>query len=56
VGTVERRVEIVEARTGEHAVTMEALRQSIDRLDQRVTGLEQRMAGLEVLSASMALH
>jgi tetrahydromethanopterin S-methyltransferase subunit B len=43
VGTVEERVAHVEGRLGEQAVMMEAIRQSVDRVDQRVVALEARM-------------
>jgi hypothetical protein len=43
VGTIEERIASVEARAGEHSVMMEAIRQSIDRLDQRLTAMDSRI-------------
>jgi len=43
VGTVEERVAAVEGRVGEQSVMMEAIRQSIDRLDQRLTAMDSRI-------------
>ena len=43
MGTAEERIAAVEARVGEHSVMMEAIRQSIDRLDQRVTTMDNRI-------------
>jgi uncharacterized coiled-coil protein SlyX len=43
VGTIDERVAAVEARVGEQSVTMDAIRQSVDRLDQRVTALDGRV-------------
>ena len=43
MGTVEERVAAVEGRVGEQSVMMEAIRQSIDRLDQRLTAMDSRI-------------
>jgi hypothetical protein len=43
VGTVEERVAAAEARVGEHSIMLEALRQSVDRLEQRFNALEMRL-------------
>ena len=43
MGTVEERVAAAEARVMEHSTMLEALRQSVDRLDQRFNALEMRL-------------
>jgi hypothetical protein len=52
VGTVEERVAAAEARVGEHSIMLDAIRQSVDRLDQRMTAMDsridQRFTALEV--------
>ena len=47
MGAFEDRVAAVEARVGEQSVMMEAIRQSVDRLDQRMTALDQRMTAID---------
>ena len=52
MGTVEERVAAAEARVMEHSIMLEALRQSVDRLDQRFNALEmwldQRFLAIDV--------
>ena len=43
MGTIEERVAAVEARVGEQSLMMNAIRESVDRLDQRVTALDSRV-------------
>ena len=43
MGTVEERVAAVDARVGEQSVMLEAVRQSVDRLDQRMIAMDSRI-------------
>ena len=43
MGSVEERVTAVETRVGEQSIMMEAIRQSIDRLEQRMTAMDSRI-------------
>ena len=41
--SVEERLAAGEARVGEHSIMLDAIRQSLDRLDQRMTAMDSRI-------------